>query len=297
MTRIRTSPRFPPWLKKRLPTGNAARKVRGILKALDLNTVCSSAQCPNIAECFHKGTATFLIMGPNCTRRCRFCAVDKGDPAELSPDEPERVAKAVEALGLRHVVVTSVTRDDLADGGAAHFAATVTAIKKTSSATVEVLVPDFGGREESIRAVLAAGPDVFNHNVETVPRLYDAVRPGADYAMSLRVLRVARRTRANVVTKSGIMVGLGERPDEVEAVMGDLRAAGCRVLTVGQYLAPSAKHLPIARFVEPAEFEALEKRAREMGFAAASCGPFVRSSYCAEEVFERCLVQRNDKQG
>ena len=207
------------------------------------------------------------------------------------------MAKAVEALGLRHVVVTSVTRDDLPDGGAAHFAATIAAVQNTSSATVEVLVPDFAGCEESIRTVLAAGPDVFNHNVETVPRLYDTVRPEADYARSLGVLRAARRISPNVVTKSGMMVGLGERPGEVEGVMRDLRAAGCRVLTVGQYLAPSARHLPIERFVEPAEFEALEKLASELGFDAASCGPFVRSSYCAEEVFRSCLVGRNDKQG
>ena len=277
--------RLPPWLKKRLPAGSAGREVRDILSRLKLNTVCSSALCPNIGECFHKRTATFLLMGPNCTRRCRFCAVEGGAPAPLDADEPARVAQAASELGLKHVVATSVTRDDLPDGGAAHFARVIQAVRRVSDATVEVLVPDFGGSEHSIRTVVAAGPDVFNHNVETVARLYPAVRPEADYRRSLGVLAAARAIDASCTIKSGLMVGVGEASIEVEEVFADLLAAGCSIVTVGQYLAPSAGHLPVERFVEPEEFERLERRAIEMGFRSARCGPFVRSSYCAEEVF------------
>lgn len=277
--------RFPPWLKKRLPAGSTGREVRDILRRLKLDTVCRSALCPNIGECFHKRTATFLIMGPNCTRRCRFCAVEGGPPAPLADDEPERVAQAAGELGLKHVVVTSVTRDDLPDGGAAHFARVIEALRRVSDATVEVLVPDFLGSERSIRTVVVAGPDVFNHNVETVPRLYPAVRPEADYRRSLEVLATAKALDASCAAKSGLMVGVGETADEVEEVFSDLLAAGCSIVTVGQYLAPGAGHLQVERFVEPEEFERLERRALEMGFRAARCGPFVRSSYCAEEVF------------
>jgi len=284
MTEKRTGRRFPPWLKKRLPAGPTGRRVRELLSGLHLNTVCASAQCPNIGECFHKGTATFLIMGPNCTRRCRFCAVSKEPPAPLEADEPERVAMAAEALRLTHVVVTSVTRDDLPDGGAGHFARTVEEIRKRTTATVEVLVPDFSGCAASTDTVLAAAPDVFNHNVETVPRLYSRVRPEADYQRSLEVLRHAS---LSAFTKSGLMVGLSETSEEVERVLADLREAGCKAITIGQYLAPSAEHLPVSRFVTPEEFETLERKALEMGFAGAFCGPFVRSSYCAGEVYER----------
>jgi len=285
MKKTSTRRRYPPWLKKRLCVGGAGERVRGVLEKLSLNTVCRSALCPNTAECFGKGTATFLIMGPYCTRGCRFCAVESGAPASLEADEPERVARAAAELGLRHVVVTSVTRDDLDDGGAAHFARVIEAIRRVSEATVEVLVPDFAGSERAVRTVVEAGPDVFNHNVETVPRLYPSVRPEADYARSLEVLRLAREIDSSLVTKSGLMVGVGETIGEAEEVFADLLAQGCRVVTVGQYLAPSGRHLPVARFVEPAEFAALEKRALEMGFRAARCGPFVRSSYCAGEVF------------
>jgi lipoic acid synthetase len=284
MTSPRLSKGFPPWLKKRVRTGPKAREVRALLDGLRLNTVCSSALCPNIGECFHKGTATFLLMGPHCTRSCRFCGVGKKPPAPVETDEPERVAEASKKLALRHVVVTSVTRDDLADGGAGHFARTIRAIRERCGATVEVLVPDFGGSTGCIETVLAAGPDVFNHNVETVPRLYRTVRPEAGYERSLTVLRHAAEM-GKAVTKSGLMVGIGETTDEVDAVLADMRRAAVEVLTVGQYLSPSKAHLPVERFWEPGEFEALERRAMEMGFAAARCGPFVRSSYCAEEVF------------
>lgn len=297
MTPPRVSRRFPPWLKKKLPAGAGGAKVRDILKGLRLNTVCTSAQCPNTPECFHKGTATFLIMGPNCTRSCRFCAVGKGASAALEADEPRRVAEAARLLDLKHVVVTSVTRDDLPDGGAAHFAATIAAVKAATAATVEVLVPDFLGSTESIRTVVEASPDVFNHNVETVPRLYGAVRPEADYERSLEVLRAASEADGDVVTKSGVMLGVGETTKEVEEVFADLLAASCRIVTVGQYLAPSKDHLPIERFVHPNEFEALEERALEMGFEAARCGPFVRSSYCAGEVFRKRHTSGNNENG
>ena len=283
----RVSPRLPSWLKKRIPAGPEAAKVRSILKDLRLNTVCRSALCPNAVECFHKGTATFLIMGPTCTRNCSFCAVNQGEPTPLEPDEPERVAEAVKALALTHVVVTSVTRDDIADGGAAHFAATIGAVRSVSDAAVEVLVPDFRGSRESVRRVVDARPDVFNHNIETVPSRYPAVRPQANYERSLAVLAAAKELDDAMTTKSGLMVGVGEMREEVVAAFGDLRAARVDVVTVGQYLAPSKRHLPVARFVPPEEFAGLERVALDMGFAAAQCGPFVRSSYHAGEVFSR----------
>jgi lipoic acid synthetase len=286
MTRERHSAGFPPWLKTRIPAGTSAARVRETLSDLRLNTVCNSALCPNIGECFHCGTATFLIMGPNCTRSCSFCAVDKGPAAPLQADEPERVAEAARRLSLRHVVITSVTRDDIADGGAAHFAATIRAVRGAlPGAAVEVLVPDFAGSRDAVAEVVAARPDVFNHNVETVPRLYPAVRPEADYARSLEVLRIAGELSPALVTKSGMMAGLGEALDEVEGVFRDLRGAGVRIVTVGQYLRPSKKHIPVERFVTPEEFAALERTAIEMGLEAASCAPLVRSSYHAGEVF------------
>ena len=316
----RLNPRFPPWLKQRIPAGPAAARVREILKDLRLNTVCGSALCPNTAECFHSGTATFLIMGPRCTRGCSFCAVGRGAPAPLDADEPARVAEAARLLRLKYVVITSVTRDDLADGGASHFAATIHAVKSASPhASVEVLVPDFAGRPESVAAVVAAGPSVFNHNVETVPRLYPLVRPQADYRRSLEVLRLAREFASGevgsgevgpgLITKSGLMVGLGETLaakslaakslaakslPEVEGVFSDLRAAGVSIVTVGQYLRPSKDHLPVDRFVTPEEFEGLTRAALSMGFSAAFCAPLVRSSYHAGEVFAGCRAARNE---
>jgi len=281
---------FPPWLRKRVPAGGEAEHVRRLLAELDLETVCSGAHCPNLPECFARGTATFMILGRSCTRSCRFCAVPSGPPGPPRPDEPEAVAEAAVRLGLRHVVVTSVTRDDLSDGGADHFARTVRAIRRRLPETrVEVLVPDFQGRAADIETVCRAGPDVVNHNVETVPRLYPSVRPEADYRRSLAVLAEARRLAdacgRPCRTKSGLMVGLGETPDEVRRVLADLRRVGCGIVTIGQYLAPSKRHVPVARFVEPGEFEAWEAEARAMGFAAVAAGPFVRSSYRAERVF------------
>ena len=303
--------RLPVWLRKRIPAGGASAEVAHLLDELGLATVCDGAHCPNRCECFARRTATFMILGATCTRNCRFCAVPTAVPPSPDPCEPERVAEAAARLGLRHVVVTSVTRDDLPDGGAAHFAATIAAVRaRMPEAIVEVLTPDFQGDLAAVATVLAARPDVFNHNIETVPRLYKSVRPQADYARSLAVLRFAadwqagrlhhkkRQTEylqpsdcdagvppANLHTKSGLMVGLGETDEEVRAVMRDLRAAGVEILTIGQYLAPSDAHLPVARFVEPKEFERWRAEGLALGFRAVAAGPFVRSSYQAGEVF------------
>ena len=276
------SRRFPPWLRKRLPPEGEGRRVRTLLERLHLHTVCQSARCPNLFECFARGTATFMILGDVCTRHCRFCAVGSGAPMPPDPAEPGHVAEAAAALGLRHVVVTSVTRDDLADGGSGQFAATIAAVRAVAGAAVEVLTPDFQGRWDALDRVLDARPDVLNHNVETVPRLYAEVRPEADYGRSLAVLGRARAR--GQATKSGLMVGLGERHDEVVAALRDLREAGCELLTVGQYLSPSQAHAPIARFVTPCEFDTYKTEAEAMGFAAVAAGPFVRSSYHAEEL-------------
>lgn len=277
--------KFPPWIRKRLPASPQAGITRRILEKYGLNTVCQSAQCPNTGECFASGTATFMIMGAVCTRSCRFCAVQGGNPEPLEESEPHRIALAARELKLNHVVVTSVTRDDLGDGGAAHFAEVVRKLREISpGATVEVLVPDFGGREESVKTVLAAEPDVFNHNVETVPSLYPQVRPEADYQVSLRVLELAKRLRPDILTKSGLMVGLGEQKGEVKTVLRDLRRVNCDILTIGQYLRPSREHLPVVEFIEPSEFERLRELGLRLGFRAVASGPFVRSSYNALEV-------------
>jgi len=284
--------RLPPWLKVRLPAGGRGQEVRGLLADLHLATVCCGAHCPNQGECFARGTATFLLLGHACTRACGFCAI-RSDPTPPPPrqDEPQAVAEAAQRLGLKYVVLTSVTRDDLPDGGAGHFARTVRAVRdRLPEARVEVLTPDFRGDPLAIDAVLDARPDVFNHNVETVPRLYPRVRPQADYARSLAVLRRAhersRRDGSGPRAKSGLMVGLGETAEEVRAVLRDLRGAGCDMVTIGQYLAPSPAHLPVERFVAPEEFVAWEAEARAMGFAAAASGPLVRSSYRAEALFQ-----------
>ncbi|MDY6913548.1 MAG: lipoyl synthase [Planctomycetota bacterium] len=283
--------RLPPWLKKRHRISARAGAVRKLLADLELQTVCCSAHCPNQSECFGRGTATFLILGDACTRSCRFCAIAHS-PALPPPraDEPAAVAEACVRLGLRYVVVTSVTRDDLPDGGAGHFGLTIRAIRGRlgDETLIEVLTPDFRGDSRSVEKVLAARPDVFNHNVETAPRLYRQVRPQADYARSLAVLRCASGPAgASCYTKSGLMVGLGESHDEVTQVMQDLRGVGCDILTIGQYLAPSADHAPVERFVEPGEFAEWEAQARELGFVAVAAGPFVRSSYRAENLFPR----------
>jgi len=276
--------RFPAWLRKRVPSSEQMKQVKEVLAGLRLTTVCQEARCPNLGECFAAGTATFMILGDICCRGCTFCAVKKGKPLPPDPDEPRRVAEAAARMGLRHVVVTSVTRDDLPDGGSGHFALTVRAIHERCRAAVEVLTPDFQGRNEDIDRVLAAGPEVFNHNVETVPRLYPEVRPQADYERSLRVLKRARHGGKRLLIKSGIMVGLGEREDELVAVFGDLAEAGCQMLTIGQYLPPSPAHHRVVEFVEPERFRLLKEHALRMGFKAVASGPFVRSSYKAEEM-------------
>jgi lipoic acid synthetase len=256
-----------------------------MLDELRLNTVCRSAKCPNRGECYASGTATFMVLGTECTRNCRFCAVEPARPLPPDPDEPARVAEAASRMGLRHIVVTMVTRDDLPDGGSGHVVATIRALRdRVPDAAVEVLVSDFGGDETAIDAVALASPDVFNHNVETVPRLYRTVRPQADYRRSLRVLERVREVAPGVPTKSGLMVGLGEHPEEVEAVMSDLRSVGVDIVTVGQYLRPSKDHLEVTEFVTPEQFASYGRTARRLGFTGVASAPFVRSSYHAADV-------------
>ena len=275
--------RLPSWVRSQKGSGAAVRSVKRMLRAGGLHTVCESARCPNLGECFSRRTATFLILGDRCTRDCGFCAVPHGRPATPDPGEPERVAAAAVRLGLNHVVVTSVTRDDLDDGGSRQFVRTVRALHRLlPKATVEVLTPDFGGDPAAVRRVVAAGPQVFNHNMETVARLYGRVRPGADYGRSLEVLALARRAGPHIRTKSGIMVGLGETEAEVAALFRDLREAGCDVVTVGQYLQPARDRLPVAAHLGPERFAAYEAMAREAGFLEVQAGPLVRSSYRAE---------------
>lgn len=282
--------RKPPWLRARAPVGEEYFRTRRILGDLNLTTVCQEAFCPNIGECWAHSTATFMLMGESCTRSCGFCAVKHGAPARLDPLEPERVAIAAERLGLRHVVVTSVNRDDLADGGARHFAATARAIKRRlSDCAVELLIPDFQGDEEALGIVVDSPVDVLDHNTETVPRLYPTVRPGSRYERSLELLARAKRMRSDLLVKSGLMAGLGENDDELIAVFRDLRAAGCDILTLGQYLRPTKEHLPVVRFVSPPEFAELRSRALALGFHHVESAPLVRSSYHAWQ-----HVQRDD---
>ncbi|PWB69057.1 lipoyl synthase [candidate division GN15 bacterium] len=276
------SRRKPPWLKVKSFGGTEFNRVSGLLNDLRLNTVCQEANCPNRGECFTRGTAVFLLMGPSCTRNCSFCNVHSGRPSPIDSEEPRRVAEACRRMNLRHVVITSVTRDDLVDGGAAHFAETVLAVRAAlSKATIEVLTPDFRGSTESLRVVMAAKPDVFNHNVETVPRLYQQVRPGADYRRSLELLRSASAFD-RVLIKSGLMVGLGETVAELKQVFRDLAESRVSLLTIGQYLAPSSAHFPIARYVLPEEFEEYRDLAQAAGIGSVFSGPLVRSSYLAD---------------
>jgi lipoic acid synthetase len=278
---MQNSKKKPDWLKVRWFAGGNHSKVVSLLEDLNLNTVCQAANCPNRGECFDRGTATFLIMGPNCTRHCRFCNIKGGLTSVLDPGEPGRVAEASYRLQLRHVVVTSVTRDDLQDGGSAHFAATVGAIRqKLPSASIEVLTPDFQGDWKSLQTVVDSGPDVFNHNVETVPRLYQRVRPEADYARSLELLRRVAN-ESSIPAKSGIMVGLGETRDELCTLFADLAHSGVSILTIGQYLAPSKQHIPVNRFVTPDEFDDLASEATAQGIKKVMSAPLVRSSYLA----------------
>ncbi|AIS52731.1 lipoyl synthase LipA [Thermoanaerobacter kivui] len=272
----------PEWLKVRLLNEDLNR-MEAFLKSMSLNTVCQSANCPNMGECFARKTATFMIMGNICTRNCRFCAVEKGHPQPLDENEPRRIAEAAQKLGLKHVVVTCVTRDDLPDGGASHFAKTIYELKKLPGVTVEVLVSDFMGKEESIAQVVEAKPDIINHNVETVPRLYPNVRPKADYLRSLNLLKKSNELDTYILTKSGIMVGLGETEEEVIQVMKDLRSVDCDMMTIGQYLRPSAKHIEVAEYVTPQQFKRYEEIGYELGFKYVASGPLVRSSYHADE--------------
>jgi lipoic acid synthetase len=273
--------RLPPWFKIRLTTNYRLATVRHLIRGNDLNTVCSSAACPNQTECWNAGTATFMILGNICTRNCRFCGVPKGSPRGLDLDEPDRVADAVASLHLKYVVITSVTRDDLADGGSSLFAATIKAVRMRSpDCKVEVLIPDFKGSESSLGTVLDASPDVLDHNIETVPALYPTVRPQADYQRSLALLASAHAYGA--LTKAGLMLGLGEAIDEVRAVMRDLRKVDCTILTLGQYLQPGKYHLPVEKYYHPDEFVSLRDEAMSIGFQRVSAGPLVRSSYHAE---------------
>jgi len=278
------SRRLPDWLKRPLPRGNENFFTHHLLDELGLETVCVNARCPNQAECWSRRTATFMVLGNVCTRPCGFCSVPRGEPLHVEDDEPERVAEAAARLGLRHVVITSVTRDDLPDGGADHFRRCILAVRERTGAAVEVLTPDFLGDLAAIDRVLEARPEVFNHNMETVPRLYRRVRGRADYQRSLDLLAHVKRRDKAIVTKTGLMLGLGESIDELFDVLADTRAVGCDILTLGQYLAPTLKHIPVARFVPPAEFDAIAAVARRLGFVQVVAGPFVRSSYHADEM-------------
>jgi lipoic acid synthetase len=276
--------RLPAWLKRPLPVGNENFFTNNLLRELKLETVCENARCPNRPECYSRRTATFMIMGNVCTRPCGFCSVPRGDPDPLEADEPERVAEASARLGLKHVVITSVTRDDLPDGGAEHFYRCVLAVRQRTGAVVEVLTPDFLGDANAIDRVIESQPEVFNHNTETVPRFYKKVRGRADYQRTLDLLARVKRQAPHITTKTGLMLGLGETREELLDVLGDIRATGCDVLTLGQYLTPTLKHVPVARYLPPEEFDELAVLARSLGFKQVASGPFVRSSYHADEM-------------
>ncbi len=281
----KSRPRLPEWLRIALPTSDSFARTRGLLDELKLHTVCESAKCPNHWECWEKGTATFMIAGDRCTRACGFCAVSTAKPLALEADEPARVAEATRRMKLRHVVITAVARDDLKDGGAEHFRQTIEKVRELNpKIVIEVLVPDFNESDASIENVLNANPHIFNHNLETVRRLTPSVRHRATYDRSLAVLKKVKEKRGDTIyTKSGMMLGLGEREEEVLTAMRDLRAAGCDILTLGQYLQPSLKHLPVIEFVSPEKFAEYKSRAEEMGFIHVASGPLVRSSYHADE--------------
>jgi len=277
----------PTWLKKRIPPIQEIEKVKAILGRGNLHTVCEEARCPNLGDCFSKGTATFLILGRVCTRNCGFCAVERGDPLPLNESEPEAAARAVRELKLQYVVLTSVTRDDLQDGGASHYAKAIRAIRdQDSGVKIEVLIPDFKGDRPALSTVLRERPDVLNHNVETIPRLYPQVRPQADYRRSLKLLKWVKEIEPSLLTKSGFMLGLGETQKEVLNLLTDLREVGCDFLTIGQYLQPRSDRLPVVRFVPPEEFEEYWQIAQGMGFKGVASGPFVRSSFHASQMFE-----------
>jgi lipoic acid synthetase len=277
--------RLPGWLRREVPRGNGDHFTARLLKQLRLGTVCDRAKCPNRMECYSQRTATFMILGDVCTRPCGFCAVARGRPGPPDADEPQRLADAARRMGLEHVVITSVTRDDLPDGGAEHFRRCVQAVRASVAASIEVLTPDFVHNKRDVDRVVDAAPDVFNHNAETVPRLYRKVRgPKSDYRWTLELLRLVKQRNPQLKTKSGLMLGLGETHEEVLEVLADLLDRGCDLLTIGQYLQPSPKHLPVVRYVPPEEFAALDNAARNMGFKRTASGPFVRSSYQAREM-------------
>ncbi|MFB0527929.1 MAG: lipoyl synthase [bacterium] len=290
--------RFPPWIVKRLSLVPSEKKggeeevnrTRNILSRLDLHTVCEGARCPNLWECFAESIATFMILGNICTRNCKFCSVAKGTPLPVDQKEPKRIAQAVKKLGLRHVVITSVTRDDLPDGGASQFLFTVMEVRSINpDVIIEVLIPDFAGSRETINQVLEAMPDIITHNLETVPSLYRKVRPGASYERSLKLLELVKILKPHIYTKTGLMLGLGEEEQEILGVMEDLRRIDCDILTMGQYLQPSSSHLEVRRFIPPSKFEKYKEIAEKMGFLFVASGPFVRSSYRASEFSNRFI--------
>lgn len=279
--------RLPEWIRARFPGGDGYNRLKGVMRELQLNTVCEDARCPNIGECWNHGTATFMILGDICTRGCRYCAVSKGKPTSVDLQEPARVAEAVKQMRLRHAVITSVDRDDLADGGARIFAQTIRQIRKhIPDCTVEVLIPDFQGNSDALRIVMDASPDILNHNTETVPRLYPTIRLGGNYEITLELLRRAKEWYPGSITKSGIMLGLGEEEDELEQVIRDLVTVGVDILTLGQYLRPTKKHAPVKKFYHPEEFLAWKAKAEAMGIVHCESGPLVRSSYHAEKQAE-----------
>ena len=286
----------PPWLKRRFVLNASTKEVNDLLRDLALHTVCQEAHCPNQSECFGNHTATFMILGDHCTRTCTFCAVAHGTLEIPDPEEPQRVAEAVSRLGLKYVVLTSVTRDDLADGGGSHFAATIKAIRSVANdILVEVLIPDFQGSSQALASVVAAQPAVLNHNLETVPRLYPAVRPQADYQRSLRLLEQVKRLHPEATTKSGFMVGLGERQKEVSSLLRDLRKASCDLVTIGQYLRPSQEHHSVVEYIHPEIFNAYQQEAEELGFSGVASGPYVRSSYQAEKLYRNAELAKSEK--
>ena len=277
--------RLPEWLRRNVPSLEKTREVRSILKTYSLNTVCENAACPNQGECFTRKTATFLIMGRVCTRLCKFCNITKGEPLPLDTDEPLRIANAVKDLNLKHVVVTSVTRDDIKDKGAEHFARTIIETRAVNpNVTIEVLTPDFMGDVNNLQVVLNANPDIFNHNLETVPRLYQSVRIGADYERSLHILNMSKKIAPHIITKSGLILGFGETRKEIIEVLKDLNASQCDIITIGQYMQPSLKHIPVTRYLLPGEFDQIRDEAYEIGFKHVFSAPLVRSSYMADSV-------------
>jgi lipoic acid synthetase len=289
-----TRPPKPDWLKVRAPGSPNYTLLKGLMRELGLHTVCEEAQCPNIGECWHHGTATFMILGEVCTRACAYCAVSHGRPAAADPGEAARVGRAIETLGLAYVVITSVDRDDLADGGAGIFAETIRETRaRRPECRIEVLIPDFQGKEAPLRTVLDARPDIMNHNVETVPRLYRMARSGGRYSRTLELLDRSRQYAPDIPTKTGLMVGLGEEHDELVATFTDLRQVGCQILTIGQYLRPSAEHAPMARYYHPDEFRELKRIALDLGFVHVESGPLVRSSYHAHETADAWAASRS----